>query len=207
MRKLVIPVGTSSAVCFIYLTILDARSFALLAIHSVKDDVIEVELVKACQHPLSSLESPGQTEKGILLSMYASCKPTEEANSITFSVRGTQNDKNTGTMSYWINDEELHKTQHTFGKNFTTLRCGRTSQDPCSFTTPEWFIWSKGITLLGNYVLIVDDEETIRAFKAALENDTIDLNRYGQILKSGWGKIPPNEVTDEIEKQYVHVYK
>ncbi len=53
----------------------------------------------------------------------------------------------------------------------------------------------------------MDDEETVRAFKAALEDDTIHLHRYGQILKSGWGKIPPNEVTDEIEKQYVHVYK
>ncbi len=155
-----------------------------------------------------------------MLDMYASCKPTEEANSITFSVRGTQNDENTGTLSYWINDEELHKTQHTFGKNCTTLRCGRTPQDPCSFTTPE-YTWTKVchgdlVYLVKGedrgrsawyYVLVVDDKETIRAFKAALEDDTINLSRYGQILKSGWGKIPPNEVTDEIEKQYIHVYK
>ncbi len=54
---------TSSAVCFTYLTILFIRRMfvALLAVHSVKPGVIEVELIKACQHPVSSLESPGQT--------------------------------------------------------------------------------------------------------------------------------------------------
>ncbi len=152
--------------------------------------------------------------------MYASCKPTEEANSISFSVRGMRNDKNTGTTSFLINDEELHESQHTFGKNFTTLRCGKTPQDPCSFTSPE-YTWTKVchgdlVYLVKGedrgrsawyYVLIVDDEDTVCAFKAALEDDTINLSRYGQILKSGWGKIPPNEVTDEIERQYLHVYK
>ncbi len=129
-----------------------------------------------------------------------------------------ENAKNTGTLSYQMGAEL--KSQRAFGIDCTTLRCGRTPQDLCSFTTPE-YTWTKVcqgdlVYLVKGedrsrsawyYVLVVDDEETIRAFKAALKDDIIHLNRYGQILKSGWGKIPPNEVTDEIEKQYLNVYK
>ncbi len=49
------------------------RKFALLSVHSVKDGVIEVELVKACQHPVSSLESPGQTNHKYLREIAGSC--------------------------------------------------------------------------------------------------------------------------------------
>ncbi len=47
-------------------------------------------------------------------------------------------------------------------------------------------------------ILLVYDEEMIRAFKTELDADTINLESFGQILKSDFGKYPPNEFTDEI---------
>ena len=52
------------------------------------------------------------------------------------------------------------------------------------------------------YVLLFDDEETIKTFEEKLQEDIIDLTRYGQILKSGYGENPPNEVTDLVQKKY-----
>ena len=57
-----------------------------------------------------------------------------------------------------------------------------------------------------HYVLLVDDEETIQKFKDKVKSGTLDVADYGQVLKSGWGKDPPNEVKDWIDKQYSTVY-
>ena len=48
---------------------------------------------------------------------------------------------------------------------------------------------------------MVDDEETIRQFVEKTHGDnagkhTVNVADYGQVLKSGWGEEPPNEVKE-----------
>ncbi len=172
--------------------------------------------VRACGH--SSIE------KGILLKVYASCRRGEVANSLIFPVKCMMNDKNSRILSFWT-AKELQTLQHSFGLNFTVLRCGKAPQDSCSLTSPEytWIKRCQGLWRLflvrgadrgrpaWHYVLLVDDEEMARAFKTKTQGDsagtlTIDVSDYGQVLKSGFGKDPPNEIRDEMEKQYNDVY-
>lgn len=56
------------------------------------------------------------------------------------------------------------------------------------------------------YVLVRDDDDVVAAFKEGLKAETINLEDYGKILESGYGKDPPNEVKDQMEKNYYSKY-
>lgn len=40
-------------------------------------------------------------------------------------------------------------------------------------------------------------------FNQTLTDDTIPLNTYGQILKSGWGEMPPEDILEELAEEYI----
>ena len=57
------------------------------------------------------------------------------------------------------------------------------------------------------YVVLVDDDEIVRKFKERTQGsgagkNTLNLQDYGQVVKSGWGEDPPNEIVDEVERKY-----
>ena len=164
-------------------------------------------------------------EKGILLKVYASCMPQQAAATHCFSIHGTTNDKNIGWMAYYVDGKKLRDGQNTFGFNFTQVRCSKKwIEDPCTLS-PD-FTWQRFsekdriFLVRGNdhgrpawhYVLLVDDDKTIKIFKertqgAAAGTESIDVAGYGQILKSGWGKDPPNDIKDWIQQHYSTVYE
>ena len=45
-----------------------------------------------------------------------------------------------------------------------------------------------------------DDDETVATFKETIATGTVDVAKFGDVLKSGWGQDPPNEVKDWIDK-------
>ncbi len=167
--------------------------------------------VRACGHSAA--------EKGILLKVYASCRPSEVASSLAYSVYvgGMINHKNTGSLVYGTDNKELHESQHTLGINFTKLYCGKTPLEPCACTSPK-YTWMKryqghrGLWCIvrgkdrgrpvWHCVVLKDDEETIREFRNKFASGTVIVADYGEVLKSGWGKDPPQEVVDELDKQY-----
>ena len=178
--------------------------------------------VKACSQYLDEqgVQPCGHSakDKGIFLKVYASCKPTEVAATLCFSVQAAHNDKNKGIMSYYLG-EKIKETQHSFGLDFTRIRCGKKFEEPCALSPKyTWHTWNENqrvFLVRGNdrgrpawhYVLLVDDEETIKIFKQKTQAEaagthTIDINDYGQVLKSGWGKDPPNKIKDWIDQTY-----
>ncbi len=126
------------------------------------------------------------------------------------------NIKNTGTLGYWTDDKELHESQHTLGIDFTRHYCDKTPLETCTCTSPK-YTWMKryqGLrmhTVRGKdrgrpcwcYVVLKDDEETIREFHKTVASGHVNPADYGEVLKSGWGKDPPQEVIDELKKQYL----
>ncbi len=53
------------------------------------------------------------------------------------------------------------------------------------------------------YLLLVDDEETIREFHDKFKNGQLsNVGNYGEILKSGWGEEPPEKTQEWIEEHY-----
>ena len=51
-----------------------------------------------------------------------------------------------------------------------------------------------------HYVLVVDDQDTLDKFKEKITLGNINVTDCGQVLKSGWGEDPPNDVQEEMEK-------
>ena len=50
------------------------------------------------------------------------------------------------------------------------------------------------------YVLLIDDQDTIDTFRETVMCHA-EVGNYGQVLKSGWGEEPPNEVKKWIKEQ------
>jgi len=162
-------------------------------------------------------------EKGILVKVYASCRSREVAAVPCFSVKGAVNDKNKGFMAYFLG-KTLRETQHSSGINFTQLVCDNKINEPCSLN-PTFTSWNKKMEssrvylvrgkdkgrAAWHYVLLRDDDDLIAAFVertqgARAGSETIDLKDYGETLKSGYGRDPPNEVKDWIDKNYSSKY-
>ena len=48
-----------------------------------------------------------------------------------------------------------------------------------------------------HYVLVDEGQEN--AFKEKVASGTVDVAVYGKVIKSGWGKDPPDDVKDAID--------
>ena len=53
----------------------------------------------------------------------------------------------------------------------------------------------------------MDDEETVRKFTELTQGEnagihTINTEDYGQVIKSGWGHDPPNDIKEWMQNYY-----
>ena len=158
-------------------------------------------------------------EKGILVQVFTSCLSNEIPTDCVFAVHTFVNDKNTKKISPNISfrNAEEGKGQHPSGIDFNTVRCKSLNIDqPCTMAPGStWQRWSVGerirqftsndnIQPKWSYVLFVDDEQTMCS--VIDKKITGNITDYGQVLKSGWGEEPPNEVKEWVEKNYVVDY-
>ena len=155
-------------------------------------------------------------KKGIKLKVWCSCQPDQIGSCLIYSARGTGNDKNTGS-SYVQNSCSIAPDQTTCGVDFTEITCGKTPEEEyalvSTFTFQEKKITSRlsiarnkdGGRPAWHVVLLVDDPETIRIFKEKTQGEnagtqTIKIDDYGEVIKSGWGQDPPQEVNNWLDR-------
>ena len=161
-------------------------------------------------------------EKGMLLSVTSSCTRVEVPYCLLYAIRAIVNDKNTGTLASLDEGCQLTERQHL--RKVTTLQitCENKSIDiPCNLRLD--YTWRKkreaervylvrGLNVergwpVWQYVMLVDDEVMVEMFKEAISQGRVDVRDYGQVLESGQGENPPNEVKDRMEKDFCSVYK
>ena len=156
-------------------------------------------------------------EKGVLLKVITSCTPNQRASTLAFSLRGMYLDKNMGRIKSQKDYYKVGEHQNLIGRDFTTMLCGKKVDEACAVdvaTTWKNRRAAERLRLLHGedcgkstwcYFMLVDDEDTIAAYKEALnqQDDGINVENYGQILESGYGEEPPNEVTDRIQRMYI----
>jgi len=51
-----------------------------------------------------------------------------------------------------------------------------------------------------HYIMV--DKHKLPMFKIRVKSDFIDLDEYGEVLESGWGIDPPEDVAKRIKEQY-----
>ena len=115
------------------------------------------------------------------------------------------------------NFKELADSQHVIKQDFTLVRCGQKSIDDQCLCLPQanWQTWStfKRIYTIPDedrgrkawhIVLLVDDDNTILLFreKTASGTKTLNVEDYGEILKSGLGEGPSEEEKRSAMKKY-----
>ena len=153
-------------------------------------------------------------EKGILIQVLTSCLSNEIPTDFVFAVHTFVNDKNTKDIfpSIRFRNAEAGKGQHPSGVDFNTVRCNNKIDEPCTMAPGStWQRWSAGTRVIPvripdniqpkwAYILMVDDDDTICSVTEG--KITGNIVNYGQVLKSGWGQVPPSEVKEWIEKNY-----
>ena len=154
------------------------------------------------------------TEKGILLKVYATCEKGQDTAELCYLTRNMELDDD-GFVYHWYRNN-LSNHQRAFGVNFTAIRCGKGKEEECSIASDS--TWSTAREVIDNrlhrvrgtdcqgqpawyYVLLDDDVEKIRDFKHKIQRKNadkhlIDLEEHGIVLKSGFGKDPPQDAQD-----------
>ncbi len=51
-----------------------------------------------------------------------------------------------------------------------------------------------------HYILV--EKSKLPMFKVRVKTDFIQLDDYGQVIESGWGKNPPEEIEKKIKEQF-----
>ena len=168
--------------------------------------------VKPCAHSAK--------EKKLFISIEASCKHTEIPYQLLHSIKYYTNDKNTGILAGKKNGWEVADGQHIQSISVTSIECtNKSMDDPCTLNPGD--TWRRRLNreriymIRGqdkgrqawHYVLLVDDEETIRKFRdltmgTNAGQNTLDVSDYGEVLKSGFGQDPPNDVKEWMETNY-----
>ena len=159
------------------------------------------------------------TEKGILLKVYAACRTGQDTAELCYTTRAMEA-KSDGFVRHWTS-KELSDHQKSIGVDFTEVRCGKGEEGECAIASDS--TWStasevtshRNYTLRGtdkgrpawHYVLLDDDAEKIKEFihKTQGENigkDTVNANKYGTVLRSGWGKDPSQADKDWMKEKY-----
>ena len=154
-------------------------------------------------------------EKGILVKVYTSCLANEIPAELAFSTHGITNYQNTGTMTYpCYRGNEIHDGQHPIGLDFTQVGCRNKIDQSCTMapgaTWDQWRTAERICIVRGkasgcaywHSVKVEDNEDTRKAFYDAVATGDIDVAHYGEIVKSGWGKDPPDDVKEEIKEKY-----
>ena len=157
-------------------------------------EFLDEQGVKPCGH--------SATEKRILLKVFASCKTWQDAAELCYTTRAMEL-KDDGYV-YHQTRKELIAQQTTFGVAFTEVRCKK--EDECGISSDS--TWSTAGELISermhiirgrdkgrpawHYILLDDDAEKIRDFIHRTQGqsagtETIKLNNYGTVLKSGQG--------------------
>ena len=115
--------------------------------------------------------------------------------------------------------KKLLDTQHTYSVNSSMIRCAKNNELKIEddYELPSDFTWQKWkkkerIQLVidesqdhpnWKYVLLEENEEKVWEFKEKREKgEPFDITQYGQVLKYGLGKEPPNELKHEFEREY-----
>ena len=168
---------------------------------------LDEEGVRPCGH--------SATEKGILLKVLAACRTGQDTAELCYTTRGMGVESD-GLVYHW-SGRQLSDHQNSFGVDFTKVRCGKGEGEECAIASDS--TWSTDIEVTSgrihivratdnkgrpawHYVLLDDDAEKIKEFKHKTQGEnagkyTLNLKKYGTVLRSGWGKDPPQDLIDK----------
>ena len=151
-------------------------------------DFLNANGVKPCGH--------SATKKEVLLKVKTSCRSHQISHTLLYSARGWHNDGSTGHLFQEYGGYEVEQDQHLRYLDNTVVRCkqGLGIKDRCQHN----YDWHKRIYLEKMKIeerpawqyLLVEDEDKFLEHKL----------QGSQILESGWGQDPSEEVKEKMKQ-------
>ena len=162
---------------------------------------------------------------GMLLKVFTSCQPNQKATLGRFIAHKALFFEEEERVMIVSCNKKLSDTQNTYGVDFTTIQClqleGATG--PCRFpdisAKCSWK-WEDIISLESKkrpasllftirgqdrewdaWHIILVKRELLDDFCKKIDSERIDVGDYGYVIKSGWGRDPPDDVIKKI-RQY-----
>ena len=187
-----------------------------LTIHS--DCSYSGNWIKDCVKTLDDLGIPfcghHTREQGILLKVWCSCGANEEATALCYITEAIEFDETNKSVIANYN-KKLSSGQTTKLGEFTNIRCNKTATETCEVDST--FTWEARLSrrfvylvrgkdrgfAAWHYVLV--DEDKLDTFKAKIASGNIDVTDYGNVLESGWGEDPPQDIVHKIDSQFVYI--
>ena len=154
-------------------------------------------------------------KRGILFKVIASCQPNQKATLGSFVAhKGIKFNEENHTI-YFTHKEKLSDTQTVCGLDFTEITClqleGPTG--PCQLLDiPAKYSWKWEDIVSSSLVYLVRGKDRGRPawhfvlverelkedFKKAVNTRTVNVSKFGYVIKSGWGKDPPEDTQKAI---------
>jgi hypothetical protein len=178
--------------------------------------------IKMCVKKLDDLGIPScghhTRQHGILLDVFTSCGADEEATALTYVNEAVKySPPDDGIIHTQL--KKLSSGQTGQPGFFTRIFCGKPSNESCEVDeTCTWedkmFDNSRRVFLVRgkdkgreawHFVLV--DEDKIDAFHKKIASGTIDVADYGQVIRSGWGKDPSEEIIRKIDVRFCRYLK
>jgi len=174
--------------------------------------------IGACGHQIR--------EQGILIKMWVSCQPHQKATSGSFVIQeGIYYSEPWNSIVVWYN-KKLSVTQTTYGHDFTKTGClqliMKRPTSRCRLPDiPAKYSWkwqdlveidddntrrSLVHTVRGKdrgwdaWHVVLIEKALLNDFKLKIKAGSINVADYGFVVKSGWGKDPPDDVQKAIKK-------
>ena len=163
-------------------------------------------------------------EQGMLLKIFTSCYPNQKATMDCY-ITNKGMYLNEEDNSIWLfYNKKVSDTQTTHGYDFTKIQClqmeGPTA--PCRYpdipakcswkwedivsieykNRPSSLIYTVRGTDRGRkaWHLVLVERQLREDFFKNVSTGTIDVAKYGYVIKSGWGENPPDDILDKIKK-------
>ena len=156
-------------------------------------------------------------EHGVLIKVIASCKSDQQAVEPCFSVEGIKM-KEDETLVYYSKKTENEAVTFT-GADFTRLTCCRGPNESCqSEKALKNWTWqqsihgklsSRAFIVRGKdkernawYIVLLSNssEKYMEKFREKLKADIINLEEWGYVIRSGFGKEPPESDKEKVER-------
>ena len=171
-----------------------------------------------CAKTLDSFGIPPcghRAREQVLIKVYASCKPDQKAAEPCYSIEAIKIGDD-GSLLYYTK-KKVNETQTFYGTNFTKLTCCRGPDESCrSEEALKNWTWEDAIDgglsssvyivrgkdrgrQVWHFVLLSNkSEEYKERFLEQVKSGTVNVNKWGYVIQSGWGKDLPDSVEDRI---------
>ena len=157
------------------------------------------------------------------LKIFTSCRPNQKADAKTYATKALNFNEEDDSLWVYTN-LELSPSQTTYGCNFSKIQC-LSLEGPsgtCQLSKiPKRCQWkwrdivnteynnrpgSRVFTVRGKdkgrqaWHIVLVEKDLLESFRETVNSGTVDVAKFGYVIKSGWGKDPPDDIINLLKK-------